>query len=101
LQANARRLRDACRARGFDTGHSAGLGIVPVVLGSSVRAIRVSAALLERGVNALPIIFPAVPEQAARLRFFVSAEHEHADIDAAADALIAAADSVPASDSLG
>jgi 7-keto-8-aminopelargonate synthetase-like enzyme len=96
LQANARRLRDACRARGFDTGHSAGLGIVPVVLGSSVRAIRVSAALLERGVNALPIIFPAVPEQAARLRFFVSAEHEDADIDAAADALVAAADSVPA-----
>ena len=101
LQANARRLRDACRARGFDTGQSAGLGIVPVVLGSSVRAIRVSAALLERGVNALPIIFPAVPEQAARLRFFVSAEHEDADIDAAADALVAAADSVPASDSLG
>ena len=101
LQANARRLRDACRARGFDTGQSAGLGIVPVVLGSSVRAIRVSAALLERGVNALPIIFPAVPEQAARLRFFVSAEHAEADIDAAADALVAAADSVPASDSLG
>jgi 7-keto-8-aminopelargonate synthetase-like enzyme len=101
LQANARRLRDLCRARGFDTGHSAGLGIVPVVLGSSVRAIRVSAALLERGVNALPIIFPAVPEQAARLRFFLSAEHSEADIDAAADALVAAADSVPAADRLG
>jgi 7-keto-8-aminopelargonate synthetase-like enzyme len=38
----------------------------------------------------------ALEEQAARLRFFVSAEHEDADIDAAADALVAAADSVPA-----
>lgn len=72
-----------------------------MVLGSSVRAIRVSAALLERGVNALPIIFPAVPEQAARLRFFLSSEHEAADIDATVDALLRAADSVPASDKLG
>lgn len=101
LQANARLLRDLCRARGFDTGHSAGLGIVPVLLGSSVRAVRVSAALAERGVNALPIIFPAVPEQSARLRFFLSAEHEEADIRATADALAAAADSVPAGDRLG
>ena len=35
---NARLFRDLSRARGFDTGSSAGLGIVPVVLGSSVRA---------------------------------------------------------------
>jgi len=87
LQANARLFRDLCRAAALDTGASAGLGIVPVVLGSSVRAVRVSAALLERGVNALPIIFPAVPEGAARLRFFLSAEHEEADIRAAAAAL--------------
>lgn len=98
LQDNARLFRDLCRARGFDTGQSAGLGIVPVVLGSSVRAIRVAAALLERGVNALPIIFPAVPEQAARLRFFLSAEHAEGDIRAAADALAQATDSVPAAD---
>jgi 8-amino-7-oxononanoate synthase len=98
LQANARLFRDLCRARGFDTGTSAGLAIVPVVLGSSVRAARVSAALLERGVNALPIVFPAVPEAAARLRFFLSAEHTEADIRAAVEALAAAADSVPTAD---
>jgi len=101
LQANARLFRDLCRTRGFDTGESAGLGIVPVVLGSSVRAARVSAALLDRGVNALPIIFPAVPEGAARLRFFLSAEHEEGDIRAAVAALAEAADSVPAADSGG
>jgi len=94
LQANATLFRDLCRARGFDTGDSAGLGIVPVVLGSSVRSIRVSAALLERGVNALPIIFPAVPEKAARLRFFISAEHTEQDIRDAVIALTAATDSV-------
>jgi 8-amino-7-oxononanoate synthase len=101
LQANSRLFRDLCRARGFDTGASAGLGIVPVILGSSVRAGRVSAALMERGVNALPIVFPAVPEQGARLRFFLSAEHEEADIRAAVEALAAAADSVSPTDGIG
>lgn len=101
LQANARLFRDLCRARGFDTGSSAALGIVPVVLGSSVRAARVSAALFEHGVNALPIVFPAVPEGSARLRFFLSAEHEEADIRAAVAALAAAADSVPPADPAG
>jgi len=71
---------------------------VPIVLGSSVRAIRVSAALLERGVNALPIIFPAVPEKAARLRFFISAEHTEQDIRDAVAALMAATDSVAVAD---
>jgi 8-amino-7-oxononanoate synthase len=98
LQRNAAMLRDLCRARGFDTGATAGLGIVPVILGSSVRAVRVSAALLERGVNALPIIFPAVPEKAARLRFFLSAEHEEAQLRDAVAALAAAADSVSPAD---
>jgi 8-amino-7-oxononanoate synthase len=91
LQANALLFRDLCRARGLDTGASAGLGIVPVVLGSSVRAARVSAALIERGVNALPIVFPAVPEGAARLRFFLSAEHAEEDVRRAVEALVAAA----------
>ena len=90
LQANARLFRDLCRARGLDTGASVGLGIVPVVLGSSVRAARVSAALMERGVNALPIVFPAVPEGAARLRFFLSAEHSGEDVRRAVEALAAA-----------
>jgi len=78
------------RARRLDTGASAGLGIVPVVFGSSVRAARVSAALMKRGVNALPIVFPAVPEGAARLRFFLSAEHSGEDVRRAVEALAAA-----------
>jgi len=93
LQGNARMFRDLLRARGFDTGSSEGLGIVPVVLGSSVRATRVSAGLMARGINALPIIFPAVPEQSARLRFFLSSEHGEADLRDTVEALAGAVDS--------
>jgi 7-keto-8-aminopelargonate synthetase-like enzyme len=31
--------------------------------------------LAARGVNALPIIYPAVPMKAARLRYFITSEH--------------------------
>ena len=37
--------------------------------------------LLERGVNAVPIIPPGVQEQGARLRFFVCAGHTQEQIE--------------------
>ena len=47
----------------------------PCIVGSSVNALRLSDALLKRGINANPILYPAVPEDGARLRFFVTACH--------------------------
>ena len=37
--------------------------------------MRLTERLFARGVNALPIIHPAVPMKAARLRFFITSEH--------------------------
>jgi 8-amino-7-oxononanoate synthase len=85
LNANAARLRDGFRARGLDAGASAAHAIVPLMTGSSVRAGRLSAELFRRGVNVQPITFPAVPERAARLRFFLSADHTPAQIDRAVE----------------
>ncbi len=90
LQANAALFLRRTREAGFDTGSSAGLGIVPVVLGSSVAAARVAAALFGAGVNVQPILFPAVPERSARLRFFLSAEHTAEEIERSVSALAAA-----------
>ena len=44
------------------------------------RAARLSQALFERGVNVQPILYPAVPERAARLRFFLTAAHSEEQI---------------------
>jgi 8-amino-7-oxononanoate synthase len=63
------------REAGLDTGSSIGAAIVPVITGSSIRAGRLAQAMFERGVNVQPILYPAVPEGAARLRFFLTAEH--------------------------
>lgn len=67
-------------AHGIDTGTSRGLAVIPAITGSSVRAARLSAALFERGINVQPILYPAVPEKSARLRFFVSCQHTKAQI---------------------
>lgn len=90
LRANARYFLDRAKAAGFDTGLSHGYAIVPIITGSSITAARLSQGLLERGVNVQPILYPAVPERSARLRFFLSAEHELAQIDVAIAALIEA-----------
>ena len=76
LQANGALFLAEAKARALDTGASIGAAIVPVVIGSSIRAARAAGQLFERGVNVQPIIHPAVPERAARLRFFLSSQHE-------------------------
>ena len=82
LHANAGLFLRLAREAGLDTGGSAGFAIVPVIIGSSVGAARLSQALFERGINVQPILYPAVPEASARLRFFLSCEHTEAQIRA-------------------
>jgi 7-keto-8-aminopelargonate synthetase-like enzyme len=65
---------------GLDTGPSGDTPVIPVILGSSERAIRASQALLTRGINARPILYPAVRESAARVRFFITSEHSEEQI---------------------
>ena len=91
LQANATLFRDALRARGFDTGTSAGAAIIPLITGSSIGAARLSAALFARAINVQPILFPAVAESSARLRFFLSADHTPAELRLAASTIASAA----------
>jgi 8-amino-7-oxononanoate synthase len=75
LHENAKHFLELAKAHGLNTGSSAGTPIIPVILGDSVRAVRVSQQLLERGINVQPMVAPAVSETAARLRFFVATTH--------------------------
>ncbi|CAM03575.1 8-amino-7-oxononanoate synthase [Saccharopolyspora erythraea NRRL 2338] len=72
-------LRLARRA-GLDTGCSDGTPIIPCVVGDSLKTLRLSNALLRRGINVNPILAPAVPEELARLRFFVTTHHTEEQI---------------------
>ena len=68
------------REGGLDVGSSIGASIVPVITGSSIRAGRLAQALFRRSINVQPILYPAVPERAARLRFFLTADHTEQQI---------------------
>ena len=65
----------------LDCGNAMGTAIVPIIIGDSLRAVWISAQLLDAGYNVLPIIAPAVPERSARLRFFLNADHTQSQID--------------------
>lgn len=75
------------RERGLDTGSAAGTPVVPVIVGSSVKALRLSRALFDRGINVHPILPPAVPDRSARLRFFITTNHSEAQIRATVSAV--------------
>ena len=75
LQENGKRFLQLARDAGLDTGLSEGFSVVPVLVGDSLRAVQLSNELLESGINVLPIIYPAVQEGMARLRFFITCEH--------------------------
>ena len=81
LQENGRRFLATAKAAHLNTGFSQGHNIVPIMIGSSIAAGHISNALFKEGINVQPILYPAVEEQASRLRFFLSSHHSFAQID--------------------
>lgn len=80
LHERARLFLTLARSRGLNTGLSRDSPIVPVILGDSVHCLRLSRAMFNRGINVQPILYPAVEERAARLRFFITASHTEEQI---------------------
>jgi 8-amino-7-oxononanoate synthase len=87
LQARSRLFLQLARSRGLNTGLSNGTPIVPIIIGDSLHCLQLSRALYERGINVQPILYPAVEESAARLRFFITAAHSEEQIRYTVDAL--------------
>ena len=77
-----RRLGEA----GFDIGNSAST-IVPIVLGSEAAAIDLARRCNVEGLYAMPVVYPAVPKGAERLRLNVTYDHRREDLDFAIEVL--------------
>ncbi len=95
LRSRAALFRSLCEAAGLPCGDGAETPVVPLMVGDSTRALRLSAALLEAGFDVQPMVPPSVPEHQSRLRFFVNATHSDDDLHSAAAAL---ADALRATD---
>lgn len=89
LRERSAHLLGLARKAGIDTGLSQGYAVIPAIIGSSLKAAKLSNQLFEHGINVQPIIYPAVEERAARLRFFVSSLHVESQLQSAIEALAA------------
>jgi len=82
LQANVKQMRDGLRALDYEVLESP-TAILPIIVGETATAIRLSNRLLELGVFVIGFGFPVVPEGAARLRVQMSAAHTPEHIERA------------------
>lgn len=80
LHAMANLFRDESKKYGLDIGLSHGSGVVPIITGKSSYALYLSDRLFKQGINAQPIFYPAVEENLARVRFFISSLHSESQI---------------------
>ena len=85
LAENARYFRERISEAGFSplAGETP---IIPIIIGETADAIRLSDALLDRGVFVTGFGFPVVPQGQARVRCQISAAHTRADLDEAVEA---------------
>ncbi len=82
LQSNAHYFREQLLGLGFKPlpGETP---IIPVILGETAAAIRMSDLLLSEGVFVTGFGYPVVPQGQARVRCQISAAHTRADLDQA------------------
>jgi len=80
LWENTRYFKKALSDLGFDIGKSQ-TPITPVIVGESSVARKLSSRLFEKGVFALPIVFPMVARDKARIRTMMNAALTKEDLD--------------------
>ena len=85
LWHNTNRVAEGLRALGLDVGATQ-TPVIPVLIGDPIRAMTTWRALFDEGVFTHPIIPPAVPAHACRIRVSMSAEHSSEQIDRVLDA---------------
>ena len=88
LQERSRLFLELAKKRGLSTGMSKDSPVVPVILGNSMHSLQLSKAMFARGVNVQPILYPAVEESAARLRFFLTSMHTEEQIRYTIDVMV-------------
>ncbi|VEB38862.1 aminotransferase [Legionella sainthelensi] len=68
-------LLSLLKEQNLPTGLSNNTPIIPIIVGNDLAAIQLSRYLKENHILALPIIYPAVEKNLARVRLFVNCLH--------------------------
>jgi len=81
LQQNAAYFIEKAQEAGLDTYNSRNSGVVPIMMRDSELALWMSVHLFEDGICAYPMMYPIVPRNKCRLRFFINTNHTYEQID--------------------
>ena len=82
LRDNGAKFLAGAHHYGLNTGAATGRGVVPLIMPDTATTIETARALLANGIYCPPIVQIGVPHDQPRLRFFLSAGHDPADIAA-------------------
>lgn len=88
LRSNARYFLERAKAGGLDVGISRDTAIVPILLGNSDLALQLMTALCEDGIFVHAMLYPVVPMDLVRLRFFITAAHTQEQLGYTVDRLV-------------
>jgi 8-amino-7-oxononanoate synthase len=87
LGFNAKLFLDLAKSQQLNTGNSQNSPIIPIIVGEPYKAVQLSQTLFQRGINVQPMVYPSVPYNASRLRFFISSLHAPAQISSTVELL--------------
>ena len=86
LRKNVHRFVVVLMAQGVDVAASE-TPIIPIIIGDSEKALLAGQSLMDKGMFALAVRPPTVPEGTARIRMTIMATHSPEDLDRAAAAV--------------
>jgi 8-amino-7-oxononanoate synthase len=80
LWSHARKMKAGFTSLGFDVGDSQA-PIIPIIIGDDLKTFQFWKALYDNGVFTNPVVSPAVPERASRIRTSYIATHTDEQLD--------------------
>ena len=81
LQSRAKYCLNLAQSKGLNTGYSADSPVIPIIVGEPHKAVTLSQKLISQGINVGPMVYPSVPYDSSRLRFFITCLHTEEQID--------------------
>ena len=90
LRDNSLTFLNMAHDAGLDTGEAIGEAVVPVLFETPDECVYVAGCLMQQGIYAPPVVHVGVPKDAPRIRFFISAAHEKADLERVINAVAVA-----------
>jgi 8-amino-7-oxononanoate synthase len=88
VQANAAYFIERANAAGLNTYNSKDSGVVPIMTQDSEQALWLSIQLFDAGICTFPMLYPIVPRDKSRLRFFMNTNHTREQIDFTVQCLV-------------